>query len=353
MNNLSKLKDLRYKDTFTAESSSLVTKEFLKHHQVEKFPLLIRPRFKGVSAVEWVKKNRAEFETELLKHGALLLRGFDIETLDDFGKFVDSFETKPLTYMFRSSPRHELDKNVKNVYNSTIYPKAEKINLHNESSYSRTWGMKIMFCCLQPAEEGGETPIADSRKILCDIPAELVEKFRAKGVMYRRKLIRDIGMSWQEVFQTDDKQIVEAVCQENDIRYDFVSDDHLNIEWVKKAVYRHPKTEEETWFNHIFFFNKFSRYEELGAAPNDNVSDDLIHTDTLFGDGTSITWDEYMLIKHAYNKNTIAFRYEKGDIIFLDNMLAAHGRSPYKGSRTIATAIIEPASDFEMTTINR
>jgi alpha-ketoglutarate-dependent taurine dioxygenase len=247
--------------------------------------------------------------------------------------------------MFRSSPRHELDEQVKHVYNSTIYPKEEKINLHNESSYSRSWGMKIMFCCLQPAEEGGETPIADSRRVLADLPPELVQKFRDKGVLYRRKLIRDLGMSWQEVFQTADRRIVEEVCRQNDIRYMFLSEDHLEIEWNKKAVYTHPRSNEETWFNHVFFFNKFSRYEELGIRPGDPLPPDLIHTDTLFGDGTAISMEEYLQIQQAYVKNTIAFPYEKGDIIFLDNMLAAHGRSSYKGSRLIATAIIEPAAD--------
>jgi hypothetical protein len=348
MNNLSKLKNIQSRVAVISDES-LIVKEYLS---VPKFPLVIRPRYKGVDMVDWVKKNRAEFEKELLLHGGLLLRGFDISTLDDFGKFVDSFESAPLEYMFRSSPRHELDKNVKNVYNSTDYPKGESINLHNESSYSRSWGMKILFCCLQPAEEGGETPIADSRKILASIPSDLVNKFKEKGVLYRRTLIKDIGMSWQEVFQTNDKTVVEEVCRKNDISYTFLNDDHLNIEWVKPAVYTHPVSKEATWFNHVYFFNKYSRYEELGLAYTEHVPSDLIHTDTLFGDGTPISAEEYLKIKKACQLNTIAFKYEKGDIICLDNMLAAHGRNPYTGKRLVATAIIEPAGDNLTSSIN-
>ncbi|MBB6109956.1 Taurine catabolism dioxygenase TauD, TfdA family [Mucilaginibacter lappiensis] len=348
MNNLSKLKNIQSSSAVISDQS-LVVKEFLSASQ---FPLVIRPRYKGVDLVDWVKKSRAEFEGELLLHGGLLLRGFGIGTLDDFGRFVDAFDSAPIAYMFRSSPRHELDEKVKNVYNSTNYPKGESINLHNESSYSRSWGMKILFCCLQPADEGGETPIADSRKILASIHPDLVNKFKEKGVLYKRTLIKDIGMSWQEVFQTDDPKMVETVCNKNNIKYDFVSDDHLNIEWVKPAVYLHPVSKEATWFNHVYFFNKYSRYEELGLAYTEEVSSDLIHTDTLFGDGTTISLDEYLEIKRAYNLNKIAFEYEKGDIIYLDNMLAAHGRNPYAGKRLVATAIIEPAGDNLTSSIN-
>jgi len=346
MDNLSKLKSMKPGAGQALPERSLVTKELLADSTGNSLPLVVKPRFKGVSLTDWIGSNKGEFDADLLKYGALLLRGFGIEHLEDFGQFVASFKSEPLTYMFRSSPRHELDKAVKNVYNSTTYPREERINLHNESSYSRSWGMKIIFCCLVVADEGGETPLADSRKVLADVPPGIVAKFRARGVMYRRKLIRDMGMSWQEVFQTDDKAVVDHVCKLNNIRYKFVSDNYLEIEWVKKAVYHHPASGEETWFNHVFFFNKYARYQELGLELEEAAPSGLIHSDTLYGDGTAIGVDEYLAIKEAYRKNTVALPYQQGDILFLDNMLVAHGRNPYKGSRTVATAIIEPASDL-------
>lgn len=345
MNNINKLKQIKATSRPDVSDQPLIIKETLNLSSASTLPLVIRPRLRGVDLTGWVQNNQAEFNADLCEHGGLLLRGFDTTTLDTFGRFVNSFGSQPLAYMFRSSPRHELDPGVRNVYNSTIYPKAERINLHNESSYSRTWGMRILFCCLQPAEEGGETPIADSRKVLGAIPAALVQKFREKGVLYQRRLIKDIGMSWQEVFQTTDRKEVEAICHKNEIRYEFINPDHLEISWTKKAIYQHPVSGEETWFNHVLFFNKYARYEELGLTPGDAVPEDLIHTDTLFGDGTEISMEEYLSIKQAYQQHTVAFPYEKGDILFLDNMLAAHGRNPFKGERLIATAIIDPTGD--------
>jgi hypothetical protein len=181
--------------------------------------------------------------------------------------------------------------------------------------------------------------------VLQDIPPGLIKKFKEKGVKYRRNLISNIGMPWQEVFQTTDKSTVESICKKNNISYEFLSEDDVIIEWVKPAVYKHPVSMRETWFNHVFFFNKFSRYEELGLQPTDFLPAEYLASETFFGDGTDISYQEYLDIKNAYDKNKVIFPYEKGDILFLDNMLTAHGRNPYKGDRTIATAIIEAAYD--------
>ena len=320
-----------------------VVKEFLPKSAT--LPLVLKPANGGVNLVEWISHNKSEFEADLTEHGAVLLRGFDIQTAEDFNAFMKCFNTEPLPYMFRSSPRQELNKSIKNIYLSTSYPNERSINMHNETSYSRVWGRKIVFCCITPAEQGGETPIADSRKVLQDIPPGLIEKFKEKGVKYRRNLISNIGMPWQEVFQTTDKSTVESICKKNNISYEFLSEDDVIIEWVKPAVYKHPVSMQETWFNHVFFFNKFSRYEELGLQPTDFLPAEYLASETFFGDGTDISYQEYLDIKNAYDKNKVIFPYEKGDILFLDNMLTAHGRNPYKGDRTIATAIIEAAYD--------
>lgn len=326
-------------------SNNLINKQLYNATEDQLFPLVIQPAYTGVDLIEWLPGHREEFDEDLTRHGAILLRGFNISTANAFSGFMQCFNTEPLPYMFRSSPREELDRSIKNIYLSTSYPNERTINMHNEASYSRVWGKKIVFCCIKPAEEGGETPIADSRRVLKDLSPGLLNKFREKGVRYRRNLTADIGMPWREVFQTNDREIVVETCKKNHIDYKFTGKDDLVIEWVKDAIYRHPISGCETWFNHVLFFNRYSRYEELGLAHNDFLPDEYLASETFFGDGTAIAFEEYMEIKNAYDRNKIAFSYQKGDILFLDNMLTAHGRNPYKGERTIATAIIEAAYD--------
>lgn len=328
-----------------AREAGAVMKEPFRKESDQLLPLLIRPAREKVDLIEWMEDNKEQFEKDLIIHGGILFRGFGISTVEGFSAFMKCFNTDPLPYMFRSSPRKELNERIKNIYTSTIYPNERTINMHNESSYSRVWGKKIVFCCIVPASEGGETPLADSRRVLKDIDPALVDKFRAKGVRYKRNLIPDLGMPWQEVFQTEDIGIVKEICAKYDLTFRWEGKDHLVVEWIKQAVYRHPATMEETWFNHVYFFNKYSRYEELGLDHDDDLPPEYLTSDTFFGDGSEISFAEYKAIGDAYKKNLIAFPYEKGDIIFLDNMLAAHGRNPYKGDRTIATAIIEAAYD--------
>jgi alpha-ketoglutarate-dependent taurine dioxygenase len=308
-------------------------------------PLLIKPVKPELNLASWLESNKDQFEKELVQYGGILFRGFEVKDLNDFNTFLKCFNTDPLPYMFRSSPREELDKSVRNIYKSTIYPQERSITLHNESSYSRFWGKQIVFCCLKPAQEGGETPIADSRKILRDIDPELVNKFRQKGVKYLRNISPNLGMSWQEVFQTSDRDQAISICRKYDITYNFLDEHNLMLEWKKPAIYMHPATREETWFNHIYFFNKYTRYKELGVELEDDIPAEFLSSDTLFGDGSNISINEYRNIEQAYEKNTKCFRYSQGDILFLDNMLTAHGRRAYKGERTIATAIIEAMSD--------
>ncbi|HEX8531155.1 MAG TPA: TauD/TfdA family dioxygenase [Cytophagales bacterium] len=332
------------KEMQPAGTGGPVTKQLLQPHGGV-MPLVITSAGGNLSPVDWMNEHRDEFEQDLTRHGGILLRGFPVPTTEAFNQFMKCFNTKPLPYMFRSSPREELDKAIKHIYMSTSYPNDRSINMHNESSYSRVWGKKIVFCCILPAEEGGETPLADSRRVLADVPADLVEKFRKLGVKYRRNLIPDLGMPWQEVFQTSDRRVALEVCNRYNIDCTFVEDDYVVLEWVKPAVYRHPVSGQETWFNHVLFFNKFSRYEELGLSHDDFLPEEYLTSDTSFGDGSEISYEAYAAIRDAYQKNLVTFPYQQGDIIFLDNMLVAHGRNPYKGKRTIATAIIEAAYD--------
>src|SRR5689334_16578300 len=78
-------------------------------------PLLIRPSGKRADLEDWITKNRKEFEQDLVTHGGILFRGFDIDTVEAFNRFIGCFDSAPLPYMFRSSPREELKKEIKNI----------------------------------------------------------------------------------------------------------------------------------------------------------------------------------------------------------------------------------------------
>jgi alpha-ketoglutarate-dependent taurine dioxygenase len=133
-------------------------------------PLLVVPAVDGVDLVAWAEGKRALIDEYLQKHGAILFRNFDIRTTINFEQFVRASAGELLEYADQTSPRHKVNGN---VYTSTDYPARQSIFLHNESSYAAVWPMRIFFFCVSPADEGGETPIADVRKVLSHIPAHI------------------------------------------------------------------------------------------------------------------------------------------------------------------------------------
>jgi alpha-ketoglutarate-dependent taurine dioxygenase len=297
------------------------------------FPKVIKRKDESIELSDLINENREQYEEDLRKYGAILARGFNIDTVEKFKEVTQGFQKESLAYTLRSSPRYEI---TENVYVSTTYPEDESINMHSESSYAPSHPSKIIFCCIIPAAYRGETPIADNRLIVRNIREDILEKFKNTGVIYKRNLTGLLGMSWEEVFQTSDKIEVEEDCIKNGMDFKWISDTHLELSWKKKAIWEHPVTGELVWFNHAMFFNKYSFSEDLLDFIS---SDDELPNNTYYGDGSEISKEEIENIKEAYQKAIVEFPWEKGDVLFLDNMLMSHGRNPYKGDRKIIVSI--------------
>jgi alpha-ketoglutarate-dependent taurine dioxygenase len=307
-------------------------------------PLLIKPENENFDLKNWISENKPTIELLLHKHGGILFRGFGIDSIDAFNSLMACYSSETIPYMFRSSPRYSL---ADRVYVSTTHPQQREIKMHSESSYSFAWGKKILFCCVTEPTDRGETPIADNRKVLNHLSEDIINKFESLGVIYQRNLSSEIGMSVKEVFQMETEDEITAYCKENNIDIEFSSPDDAVIRWKRPAIVYHPVTKEKIWFNHSYFFNKYSILEEIGLSHDDDSLDDYLASNTFFGDGSVISYEEYQEIENAYNKEKVVFTWKKGDVLFLDNMLTAHGRSPYTGERKIVVSIIEPYNGID------
>src|SRR4051794_21703964 len=146
-------------------------------------PLLVEPRGLEVDLAAWAADNRPRIEEALLRHGGLLFRGFGIDGAAKLEALVRAVSGDALEYKERSSPRSTVEGK---IYTSTDYPPSYPIFLHNENSYQTVWPLKIFFLCQQPAEQGGETPIADCRRVFAQIDPAVRDRFVEKGWMYVR-----------------------------------------------------------------------------------------------------------------------------------------------------------------------
>ncbi len=305
-------------------------------------PVVISPAAHGLDPFAWAVMARQELAALLARHGGILFRGFEINSEVEFQRFIQTVSTDPLPYVERSSPRTAVKGN---IYTSTEHPPEFPIFLHCENSYQKSWPLKIFFYCHTAPGQGGETPIADVRRILARIRPEVREVFAQKGVMYVRSFGAGAGLSWQTVFQTDDPKAVEEYCSASGIECIWRGQDRLQTRHVRKAIRKHPVTGEDVWFNHSVFFHVSTLSADVQKMLRSVLTDDELPNNTYYGDGSAIEPEVLDELRAAYTAETVSFPWIKGDLLMLDNMLAAHGRAPFSGPRKILVGMTEPCTD--------
>jgi alpha-ketoglutarate-dependent taurine dioxygenase len=273
----------------------------------------------------------------LLPHaGALLLRGFRLEGPLELGAFARSFGQPLMAYEFGSTPRTEI---AQGVYSSTEYPPKRMIPLHNEQSYTCRWPSRLWFHCVTAAQSGGDTPIADSRAVFNSIPEPIREEFIRKGLLYVRNYGLALDVPWQRVFGTDDRAEVERFCADRGIECSFDTEGRLRTRERCQAAIQHPVHGEWVWFNQAHLFHVSGLPPKARQTLSDFVPVDNLPRHVYFGDGSPIEDEAIDEIFGAYRRHAIAFGWQSGDVLMLDNLTVAHGRTSFTGARTVHVAM--------------
>lgn len=284
----------------------------------------------------WLAHAMPRLEPALLKAGALLLRGFPLREAEDFRRVVAALAPRPLRdYAGGTSPRSRV---AEGVYTSTEYPKQLEIPLHNEMSYSVRWPGRLYFFCATAPATGGETPLADSRRILRAMPPAIVEEFERRGLLY----VRNLGPAdarynaWSKAFETDDRAQVEAHCREMDVGCEWQPGGGLRIRERRPATRVHPRTGERVWFNQVHLFHASNT--PMGANVDARIEAGLPMA-AYYGDGERIGNATLAAVRDVLRAQRRTFRWQQGDLLVVDNLLAAHGRLPFDGPRRILVAM--------------
>lgn len=313
-------------------------------------PLVAQPVTAGIKLSDWVKSNKMLIDERLEKSGAILFRGFDVSDQRGFAEVVQAISPRLLEYIYRSTPRTQVGDR---IYTATEYPANHTIPLHNESSYQRSWPLRLMFFCLQPAETGGETPLADTVKVTKRIDRAIQQKFLERNVMYVRNYEPGMDLSWQTVFQTSDKREVELFCNENGIQCEWKTADSLRTRQVCQSMARHVTRGDLLWFNQAHLFHISSLGQRTRQALLQIYREQDVPRNSYYGDGTRIEDDLLEHIRAAYQAETVTFPWKAGDVLLLDNMLVCHGRTPYKGKRQVLAAMTDEYKSDSTDQINR
>jgi amino acid adenylation domain-containing protein len=332
--NFSKFKSVKPKPVVLPQGELIKTEPL---HPDELFPLVAKPAVADVDLADWAKNNREFIEAKLLQHGGILFRGFIGPVVSAFEQFALSICSE-LFGEYGDLPREGVSGK---VYGSTPYPADKAILFHSESSHLHRWPMKIWFFCVQPAQQGGETPIVDCRKIYQLLDPKLREKFAQKQIMYVRNYTDGLDVSWKDFFQTEDKSVVEEYCRQAGMEFEWNAGNNLRTRKIRPAIAKHPKTKEMVFFNqlplhHISCLDAATRASLLSV-----FGEESLPRNVYYGDGTPIEDSVMEEIQAVYAQAAVSFPWQAGDILMLDNMLAAHSRNPFIGSRKIVVAMGE------------
>jgi amino acid adenylation domain-containing protein len=327
-----RLRDMRRKGVDLSRLSS-VERTFLQPDQT--LPLVLTPETSNIDLPEWAASNKASVAADLLTHGAILFRGFELDSVDEFEQFASTL-CPELFGEYGDLPREGMGGK---VYGSTPYPSDETILFHNESSHMHRWPMLIWFYCVKPAEHGGESPIVDCRKLYRSLDPVIREEFEGKGLMYVRNFTDGLDVSWQDFFHTSDKSQVEAYCRRAGIDFEWKKDNGLRTRQLCPAVVRHPQTGELVFFNQLQLHHIWC----LGPAVRESLlslmKEEDLPRNVYYGDGSKIEDSVMEYLGELYRKTCVSFLWQEHDVLMLNNMLVAHSRNPFVGERKIVVAL--------------
>lgn len=321
----------------------------------DEFPLVIEAPHEKMSIAEtyaFLNGHLPFIKQKLLKYGAILFRGFPVENAHHFSDFISNLQLgKFIDYVGGDSPRNKIHGG---VYTSTEAPPSLKIPLHNELSFVKNYPKHIYFFCEVAPAAQGETIIADARKVYQAMDAHIKNRFQEKGLKYVSAYYHDSALmelvnkfqrshkSWPEVFEAKTKEEVERKCRENDFHFQWNKNDWIKIHQIRPPFMVHPETNENVWFNqvHLYDFNpKFLGFWRYLAVKMFYFQPHMRLHEIFFADNSKIPKKDIYRILDVLDQNTVAFPWKKGDVMVLDNVLAMHGRAPFKGKRRILAAM--------------
>ncbi|KAJ3195813.1 hypothetical protein HK101_010985 [Irineochytrium annulatum] len=285
----------------------------------------------AAAAATWARDNAAALREQLHSAGAILFRGFPLESAEHFSDFVEALGVLPLPYVGGAAPRNTV---FKDVHTTNESPPDQPIPFHHEMAQVPKYPKTIFFFCDGEPKEGGETPLCPS-----DIAVSRLFKSRPsfatsveqQGVIYTRVIpeIDDpsspIGRGWVSTFQTSDRAKAVEVARDLNVSLEWLeSGDVKTVSPVLAAIKTHPITGRKTWFNSVV-----AAYLGWRDSRNDPTKA------VTLGDGKVIDAQDIEAMRGIMDECAVSVPWRKGDVVWIDNEQVLHSRRPFVAPRRI------------------
>lgn len=330
---------------YLASSQSAAFPSFLSGPR-DNYPLLVNAmNGQEASPSVWAKRSREVIDEAYRKYNsdstavAVLFRGMPIATERDFSEWVNALGYEPFSYVGGIAPRAEIETN---VAEGTRYSNQMSVETHSEMAYTTSYPKMFTICSLKTAQSGGETAICDVREVLSKLDSDFVEKCSRKNIRYWHfmKHVKNEGegTSWQEQFQTNDQADVEAHLNEKGFAFKWKEGD-LSYWSISTPFISDPRNGERLWFNqlaamHCSYFVE-SPYNMGVGFPNNKYP---FHT--TYGDGEEFEREIIDHVRRVKWESAVGFRWQDGDVLFLDQLIVQHSRLSFDGERKVGISLL-------------
>ncbi|MFT6302463.1 MAG: alpha-ketoglutarate-dependent taurine dioxygenase [Granulosicoccus sp.] len=305
------------------------------------FPLVITPPGNSiqndVGAFKlWVSESSDALKALMIKHGAVLFRGFPVSSAELFEEMLDEAEFKNMPYIGGAAPRKQVTSS--RILTANESPATEKIPFHHEMAQVPSPPGYIFFYCVTASETGGATSILHSGEIyraLLEISPAFAEKIEKQGVRYVRIMpfetdeVSPIGRSWKETFQCQTREEAEKVMAAAGMSWEWLDNGSVRTETATLQAVRFDKeTQQKVFFNAI-----------VAVFSGWNDSRNIAELAVLTGDGEYMDGDVIRQLMVEMEKRSINFPWEPGDVLWVNNYTVLHARQSFTGERRILASI--------------
>jgi hypothetical protein len=278
----------------------------------------------------WIRANKASLEGELKKAGAILFRGFPVDSAETFDAFSNAFGYPNFTYKESLSNAVRINF-TERVFTANEAPKDVEIHLHHEMAQTPISPSKLFFFCKAAADNGGATPLCRSDMLFAELEKQapaLAKEFELKGLKYTTHMPdkddhdSGQGRSWKSTLSVDSKEEAESKLAE--LGYSWQWMDDISLKAMTPVL---PAVLDLGEGVKVFYNQLIAAYMGWKGVKENQASA------ITFGDGTFIPSEGLELIASLAGQFTFDLPWQDGDVALVDNYMAMHGRKPYSGER--------------------
>lgn len=285
----------------------------------------------------WVADNRDTLVAQAAAHGAVLFRGFPLQTDQHLDAFIAAFDLPNFTYQDSLSNAVRTNR-TERVFTANEAPADVNICLHHEMAQTPVYPSKLFFFCEQAAEHGGATPLCRSDVLFDRMTAELPQ-FASdcvkKGLLYSHVMpavddaASGMGRSWQSTWKAETADQAEARMSELGYTWKWQDDGCLKVTTPQLPAVMKLDSGKTAFFNQLIA--AFHGWKDSRNDPSKSIT---------FGDGSPLDVATMNRVIEMAEEITFDVPWQTGDVALVDNYVAMHGRRTFQGTRKVLASLV-------------